>query len=42
MFSNAELPYNNTVLTEAHKLANPAHVFIQPYAKSEQNEGHNT
>jgi hypothetical protein len=39
MFSNAELPRNNTVLPEAHKLSNPAHVFIQPYAKSEHNEG---
>jgi hypothetical protein len=39
MFSNAELPQNYTALTEAHKLANPAHVFIQPYAKSENNEG---
>jgi len=26
-------------LTEPHKLAKPAHVFIQPYAKSEHNEG---
>jgi len=38
MFSNAELP-NNTVLPDAHTLSNAAHVFIQPYAKSEHNEG---
>jgi len=39
MFSNTELPQNNTVLLQAHKLANPAHVFIHSYAKSEHNEG---
>jgi hypothetical protein len=39
VFSNAELPQHDTVLPEAHKLVNLAHVFIQPYTKSENNEG---